>query len=244
MQIFNAKLSSTGFSITYSTANYSNAVDLGGPAINSTKDYMLFTAYPVTGNKIKLAQLISGTWQVLGDLASPVNGSGGCHDDNPFLIGNAASGTVYWQSRRSDLAGTSCRSDQLQRYYYATVTNGTLSGAQLVPGLSSSTSNDYEASFSEDKTKAYWIRADTAPAIFAIMTADWNGSAYSAVRPVISINNTTPPFDDKIVDIGEPNVVELPEGYLMYFRCVVALATSGGQPAQRQLRFCVSKKTK
>jgi hypothetical protein len=248
MQIFKATLGVSGWSVAYSSANYSDQIDLGAQAINSIQDSMLFTSYAPSGQKIKYSQLVNGSWQLVGDLSSPVNGSasnGSCKDDNPFIIGNITSGTVYWQSIRTSVDGTDCADQNHKiRYYMATVTNGVLSSAQLVPGISQSTSSDYEASFSEDKSKVYWTKVDSTQGIYSIYTADWNGSTYANARAIISINNFVPPYDNKIVDIGEPNVVEFSGGYLLYFRCVVALSTVNNNPSQRQLKMCVSKKLK
>lgn len=244
LQIFYSDLTETGFSVTYSQANGSDSVDLAAPAINADQDLMSYTEYG-GAQLIKLAAFSGGAWTQLGNVAAPVNGVAGtnCKDDNSFLIGNATSGTIYWQSRRVDIQGTDCSNpSNRERIYFATVLNGAVSAAQEVPGLYTATSRDYEASFSEDQSKAYWTRVDGAS--FGIYTADWNVNSFTNARPIIWINNFSAPWENKIVDIGEPNVVELSEGYVMYFRCLVALGTSGGQPSNRQFKICVSKKNK
>ena len=245
LQIFKADIGPNGYTISLSGANPSNAVDVAAEAVNSAQDLMAYTVYPSgSPQQIKLAQLTNGTWSQLGAMAAPVNGpAGNCKDDNPFLIGNIASGTIYWQSLRNDLPGTDCSNqNHLIHIYSAIVTNGSMSSAQQVPGLYTATSKDYEASFSEDKSKAYWTRVD-APN-FGIYTADWNGASYANVRPIVSINNFSAPYDNRIVDVGEANVVELAQGSILYFRCVVALSTTSGNPSGRQLRICFSKKAK
>ncbi len=245
LQLFTADITSSGFNIAYSPANFSSTIDSASLSVNGTEDLMTYTAYSTGVQKIKLAQFSSGTWSQLGDLSTPVNGAAGvgCRDDNSFIIGNITSGEIYWESRRVNIAGTDCSNTSNKRKIYkATITSGSIGAAQLVSGLSTGTSDDYEPSFLEDKSKAYWVRVDGSS--FGIYTADLSGATYINPRPIIYLNNFSPPYDNKIVDVGEPNVFEHSTGYVMYFRCVVALGTSGGNPSNRQLKFCVSKKSK
>ena len=246
-QIFEASLQSTGFSVAYHPVNPGPTVWPASPGVNATQDVMAYTTFQFTPSyrtEILLARKVSGSWQQLGSLAAPVNGLGHCDDDNAFIIGDMNNATIYFESKRTNLAGTTCGSKI--RLYYSTVTNGALSPAQEVPGVngtgSDSTDTDTQIALSENKSTAYWtsIRDNK----YGFFTADWNGTTFGNVRPMMLTNTFTPPFLNKIVRLGEPSITELPEGHIMYFMCAIAKEEGPSGPSQIQMRICFSKKPK
>lgn len=247
-QIYQAVLGSRGFTVTKHPANVSASVWAASQAVNSPQDLMAFVTFiftPSYRTEIFLAQKNGATWNQLGALASPVNGTGHCNDDNPFVIGNLTSATVYFESKRNDLAGTTCGTRT--RIFYSEFSNGTFSNAALVPGVNGAGAGtddtDNQFAILENKQTAFWtsIRNNT----YGIYTADWSGGTFQNVRPAMLLSAFAPPFLNKIVRIGEPSVAELPEGYIMYFTCGIALGdTVSNEPANIQMRICFSKKSK
>jgi len=247
-QIYQATITSTGFTLSKHPANVSASTWAASQGINLDQDLMAFTTFvfsPSYKTEIYLAQKSGNNWNQLGALGSPVNGSGHCEDDNPFIIGNLTSATVYFESKRTDLAGTTC--GNRTRIYYTEFSNGSYSNAALVPGINGTGNGQYDVDTQfavlENKQTAFWtsIRNNT----YAIHTADWSVNTFTNVRPILTISATSPPYANKIVRIGEPSVAELTEGYVMYFTCGIAQGdTAGNDPDNIQLRICFSKKAK
>ena len=246
LQVFEAELGPSGYQVTRSGSNPSDAIDVAAVAINEAKNIALYTIYSIDppGRRVHLSVRSGTSWTPAGALSEPVNTAATtCDDDNPFVIGSSTAGVVFWQSKRSDTQGGACSDLGAPiRIFRAPVANGTLGSPQLVDGIASAGSKDYEASFAEDFSRAYWVKVDATS--FSIRTADGDGQTYSNSSAVVSVVNFMPPYDGKIVDIGEPNVVSLPTVDVMYFRCGVARSTVAGNASDIQLKICVTKRVK
>src|SRR5262249_699410 len=138
-----------------------------------------------------------------------------CTNDNGFIIGTLAAGyTLYFESSRNELAGTTCRRDGKHRLYMITYTPGSgFSGLQKDPVLDGGLTNedDTQISVTQDRSTVFFTRATNAA--YGVFTATWDGSAYANVQQIVQPNFASP-FTGKLQLIGEANMAETASGYL------------------------------
>lgn len=118
---------------------------------------------------------------------------------------------------------------------------------QRVPGLNGADANeeDQQLFISTDQKTAIWTAIRATPGFYGIATATRPdiGSPFGAQRPLLAPNNFAPPFAGKLVWIGEANVAEVAEGWVMYLMCGMAGSdTDAGKPADIWIRVCFSRK--
>lgn len=242
-KIFRADLAGAGWTLAYPDVNDPDpAVSEASASVNEAQDLMVYSEFAANGDATLYAATLSGgSWSSLGALSSYgdpsgiyINDAANCPgesgDDNGFIIGNYSSQvTLYWESHRGSVDGTTCGGKR--HIYQSTFTNatGTWSTIQIVPGLADladpnfGESDDSQVSFSPDGATAYWtsIRTYSGTPTYGIFTADWDGSAYTNVRLIVN-HTTSPPNTGNLLAQGELNVAEVPEGWIGYFMCGVA----------------------
>jgi hypothetical protein len=207
---------------------------------------MVFTRWTLNGpssdGDLYSSTRTGNTWSV--PMALPINPAinSACVDDNPFVVGSPnTTMTLYFESNRADDAGTTCRPTSIRHIYYTTYANGAFSPIQKVPGLNGASAgdDDTQPSFSLDQNTAYWtsIRNNT----YGIFTAERQNGSFTNIRPVAT-TTTNAPFAGKVVFIGEANVAEFAQGWLMYMMCGVAESESNGQPTNIRLKVCIARK--
>jgi hypothetical protein len=145
--------------------------------------------------------------------------------------------TLYFESNRSDPAGTVCRDDGKRRLYFVTYTSGGgFSAPQLVPGLDSGLPNedDTQISLSQDRKTAFFTRATNAA--YGVFTADWSGSSFVNIHQIV-MPTLAPPFTGKLVLIGEANRASTPQGQLLYMVCGIAQSETANHDPATQICF-------
>lgn len=251
MKNFRADLTSTGWVVNYlpdpiNSPDYNFADCSLSP--NADENLLVFARSTVTpSGKSQLYYSVksAGVWSIPAAIPSPVN-SGICNDDNGFVIGSAATGAdLYFESDRADAAGTSCGTNRHIFYtHYDPGNGGSFSPVQKVSGINGAGANDSDTQpfFSQDKTRAYWTALRGSPFYYGVVTADRQpDGSYANTRP-IATPTISSPYTGKVVLLGEANIVELPQGSLMYMICGIAQSELNGKPYNTQLSVCVARK--
>src|SRR6266702_1522897 len=242
-KMFRADLGINGWTVSFVPFNGAPDVDEFAASPNLAEDVIVFSRFVGGTGDIYYTLKTGDTWStpVAFPPSPPINTP--CNDDNPFVVGSLTTGgTVYFESNRVDAAATACGSIR-HIYYteYSPAGGGSFSPVQLVPGLNGSgvADEDTQPFITPDKSKAYWTGIRSAA--YGVFSADLSGGNYINVHP-IALPTFVPPFAGKTVLIGEANVAEVPQGWLMYMMCGIAQSESGGQPRDVQLKVCVARK--
>lgn len=249
MQIYQADLGPSGWLVRYHPINVPPPVFTGSPGLNSAEDLMVYNTYQITPSyrtTMRLAAKVNNAWTQRVPLPAPINSPAGCLDDNGFLVGSLAGGaTLYFESTRTVLNGTTCGKTKDRHLYFATYQAGAWSDVQAVPGVNSRAAgdNDMQPFLLEDKSRIFWMANRPSQGKLGFFTADWNGRTFENQRMVIGISTFSAPWAKKVVRLGEPNIAVLPQGSVMYFMCGIALGdTAGGAPDNIQHRICFARK--
>jgi hypothetical protein len=247
LQIYQADLGSSGWTISHHPINLGVNISAASMGLNSAEDVMVYNTYefkPTYRTGMQLATRSGNAWSRRGPLPAPINSSAGCLDDNGFIVGSLSSGaTLYFESTRSTLNGSRCGKDR--HLHFATYQNGAWSDVQAVSGANSTSAgdNDQQPFLSEDRSRIYWLASRLAQGKYGIFTAEGNGRSFSNARMIIGISTFKAPWANKVVRLGEPNVVMLPQGLAMYFMCGIALGdTKRGEPDNIQYKVCFARK--
>ena len=244
-KMFRADLGINGWTVSYVPFNGASNVDEFAASPNVAEDVIVFSRFVGGTGDIYYTLKTGDTWStpVAFPSSPPINTP--CNDDNPFVVGSLTTGgTVYFESNRVDAAATACGSIR-HIYYteYSPAGGGSFSAVQLVPGLNGAgvSDEDVQPFVTPDKSKAYWTAIRSTSPAYGVFSADLSGGSYTNVHPV-ALPTYAPPFTGKTVLIGEANVAEVPQGWLMYMMCGIAQSESGGQPRDVQLKVCVARK--
>ena len=247
LQIYQADLTPGGWSVHHHPINATSKLSMASMGFNSSEDLMVFNTYqftPVYRTTMRMAARSNNAWTDMGALPAPINSSAGCLDDNGFVVGSLSGGAqLFFESTRRSLNGSACGKDR--HLHSATYRNGAWSEVQEVIGVNSTGSGDSDMQpfVSEDKAKIYWLGSRPSQGKYGLFAADWNGRGYGNARMIIGIRTFTKPWAGKVVRIGEPNVVVLPQGSVMYFMCGIAMGdTWRGAPDNIQYRVCFARK--
>ena len=242
-KMFRADLGINGWTVSYVPFNGASTVDEFAASPNVAEDVIVFIRFVGGTGDIYYTLKTADTWSTPIALPSfpPINTP--CNDDNPFVVGSLAAGlTLYFESNRVDPGGTTCGSIRHVYYTeYSPAGGGSFSAVQLVPGLNGAGASDEDTQpfVTPDKSKAYWTGIRSAA--YGVFSADLSGGNYVNVHPV-AVPTSASPFTGNTVLIGEANVAEVPQGWLMYMMCGIAQSESGGQPRDVQLKVCVARK--
>ncbi len=186
------------------------------PATNESGDLMIFTEFETDGHsQLYYAQKANGTWSAPAKLAF----NSTCNDDNAKISGELASSvTIYFESNRGNDAGTgaTCGQRTLYTTTYTAATNA-FSPVAKVPGIAIADSDDTQPFVARDGT-LLWSGVRGTYAVFAATKA---GSTFGNIH-AIATPTATAPVVGKVVLLGEPSIVEQPEGQLLYMMCGVA----------------------
>lgn len=230
--------------VSYHPGNLSDKnVQATSQALNEAGDMLITALWEYQGKggsdpELALSKKINGTWTV--PVSLPFNTP--CRDDNPFIVGTQSDYVLYFESDRVDEAGTKCGGKR--RIFQTIYTEGKFLPPALTPGLSTvKDGEDTQPSVSPNGKEMYWtsIRNST----WGIYAGDRSlkTGEITNVRS-LALLNLTPPFLGKMVLIGEANVAEFGDKYLMYFMCAVADAEKDGKPTSAPLKVCVMRKDK
>lgn len=246
-KMFRADLSGSKWNITFSPFNTLSNLHEFAESPNLNEDIIVTTQYVNSAGDLYYTVKTDGVWSPLLSISVVPGGSqinSICDDQNSFVVGSLATGLrLYFESTRSNLSGSACGT--LQHIYfsdYDPVTNS-FSAVQAVPGINSftSTHSDTQPSFTHDKKHAYWT--GVRDAAYGVFTAELVGNAYMNARPIIQPNFVSP-FAGKLSLIGEANIAEFPEGWLLYMMCGIAQSEQNNQPKDIKLKICVARKYK
>jgi hypothetical protein len=185
----------------------------------------VFTRFdPGTGrSRLFYASQVGGLWSTPS--AVPIN-SAACNDDNAKIVGEVARGvTIYFESTRGDDtgAGTTCGQRTL---YTATYANGAFSPVTRVPGIAVAGSDDSQPFATVDQRTLYFT--STRAGEYGVFTANRSGGTFTAIHRIVA-PTTAQPFANNLVLVGEPSIVERPQGSLLYLMCGVAYDEHGGK---------------
>ncbi len=185
-----------------------------------------------------------GNWSTALKLPESVFGSN-CSNDNPFIVGDLKNGVdVYFESDRADIK---CTSKQEHKHIYHTFYNpmkDEYTPITKVAGINGDQPGDDDTQFyiSADKQHAFWTAVRPTKSQYGIFTADVVNGAFVNSRMIVE-PTTSAPFTGKLVFPGEANIVELPQGYLLYMMCGLATRESGKTHGVK-LKICRAKKNK
>ncbi|MGH7487238.1 MAG: hypothetical protein ACREMY_16810 [bacterium] len=244
-KIFEADLTSTGWTTSLSSVNSSDpSIVEASPAVNVSGDLMIYTRFDAyTGRgSLYYANLSDGIWVPGGILDF---NSEACNDDNAKIVGEMTTTvTIYFESNRTNDAGTGTSCASTRGIYYTTYSNGSFTPVKPIPGIAVSGSDDSQPFITADQDTLYWtsIRDGT----YGIFTAtrkspgDSFGDIHAIATPTLAA-----PFSGKVALLGEASVVNLPQGKLLYMMCGEAENLHDGQTWNDAdyiaLKPCVSK---
>ncbi len=219
---------------------------------NAAENLIAWSKWDATATKASLYFSIKNpdsTWAAAAQVPSPAQ-SANCSNDNPFVVGDVSTGVdLYFESDRADL---SCTAGGAKRHIYHSYYNpstGLFSAVDKVAGLNGTQANDEDMQVfvSSDKKQVFWTatRHDSSgnPIDYAIYTADLVGTAYLNSR-VVARPNFIPPYTGKLLFVGEANVVELSQGWIIYMICGIAQNESSTTSKGAVLKVCSMKKNK
>lgn len=244
---FRADLTAKGWVVNYLPFNSDPEIHESSIAVNADENLAVFSRWASTGTSASLyfsKKDQFGNWSTPLKLPENIFGTI-CSNDNPFIVGDLANGVdLYFESDRADI---NCTSKQEKKHIYHTFYNPSkdqYSAITKVVGINGVDAEDDDTQFyiSADKQHAFWTAVRPARAQYGIFTADVVNGVFVNARPVVE-PTTSAPFTGKLVFPGEANVVELPQGYLMYMMCGMATRESGKTHGV-QLKICRAKKNK
>lgn len=246
---FRAELTAQGWVVNYLPFNSDPNMHESSIAVNSAESIAAFSRWNSSGSVASLyftTKDSNGTWAATQQIPTSVQGTL-CSNDNPFIVGDLSSGIdIYFESNRTTLA---CTGSQTEKHIYHTFynpNNDTFSAITKVAGINGTYAGDDDTQFfiTEDKKHAYWtaVRKKPGEEMYAVFTADLVGGAFVNARPVV-IPNFTAPRTGKLTFPGEANIVEVPEGYMMYMMCGLATKETGAVHGVH-LKICRAKKNK
>ena len=242
-KIFQADLTTSGWQVSFHPVNGNPAVHEAAASVNAAGDLMVFSRFDVNGvGTLYYSSLSGGVWSaasVLPTTPAVNTPNPACTNDNGFIVGTLSGGlTLYFESSRDDLAGTTCRADGKNRLYFTNYTTATgFTAPQLVPGLDGGLPNedDTQISLTPDKQTVFFTRAHSTA--YGVFTADWNGTTFTNVRQIISPNFVAP-FTSKLAMVGEANLATTSSGKILYMMCGIASSEAGGHaPATKVCRM-------
>lgn len=245
-KIFRADLGATSWSVLFQPFNGDPDVNEAAASTNVLQDLVVFTRFDSNGvGDIYFTSKSGGVWSAPTALPPGINTS--CKEDNPFVVGSISAGaTLYFESNRVDNAATACDTSGHNNHIYYTTYDpsggGSFSPVQKVNGINgvANGDDDTQVFVTPDKTSVYWtaLRVGTA---YGVFTADLSGGNYINVRQIVTPNYGSPHIG-KVHLIGEANVAEVPEGWLMYMMCGVAQNEVAGQATEIVLKVCRARK--
>lgn len=214
--IYEAKIESGAWKVENSIAN-SKEPYLGEAAIgvNRKQDVMAFVRFDPEGD-IYLSRREHGVWTVPIKLPYPINTK--CIEDNPHLSPDGR--TIYFDSNRSDLRGTSCIDEKMsgqRRTIYVSKFNGE---KWLDPRPLRGTPNEMKSSWqvfvSEDANHVYWTGVDddcpTLCIYHARLAEDGSYKNKTLVMQPVGFDNGK---DGDIVAVGEMSITS--DNRFLYF---------------------------
>lgn len=244
---FRADLTSTGWAVSNLPFNRDPNAHESSISTNSDQNVAVFSRWSTNGTVASLYFSLkdqSGNWSEPILLPQNILGSQ-CSNDNPFIVGDMNTGIdLYFESDRSDI---NCTGIQNHKHIYHTFYNPTTdqySAVTKVAGINGTDPGDDDTQFfiSADKKHAYWTAIRITKQLYGIFTADVVNGAFVNARPVV-LPNTQAPFTGKLTFPGEANIVELPQGFLLYMICGMA-TKEDGQVKGVNLKICRAKKDK
>ncbi|HTR55251.1 MAG TPA: hypothetical protein VMJ10_31430 [Kofleriaceae bacterium] len=242
-EIFQADLEQTDWQVSEQAIDaFDPTATQASPSLNQAGDLIVFTRFDATGRgRLFWSQRVAGQWSNPSELSID---SAACSDDNAKIVGDLASGlTVYFDSTRSDVAGTSttCGAHQV---YTATFANGAFSPVSASAGISTLNDDNSQPFASADQQTLYWTALTQTQYGIAVATRQVDGSFGD--QHYIAQPTTAGTFSGNVALIGEASVVDLPEGSLLYMMCGVAMNTHGGMTFHDadyiQLEPCVARR--
>jgi hypothetical protein len=243
--LFQADLTTTGWEVSRHPVNPSSQPE-GAVGANEAEDVLVWVRFDSSGKgDLYYAAKSGGSWGPAYAL-TPWNTA--CEEDNVHVVGSQAAATVYFDSDRADLAGTSCGS--AKRVYQASFSNGVFGPVSEVPGINAGV-QDKQLFVTADKTKAYWTSVRTYNGVLTqgIFSAELQGGgSYGDVRLLMSPTRTdAASLRDQTLFLGEASIVELPEGWLMYLACGVGRYEGNGNALMTdidniRINLCVARK--
>jgi hypothetical protein len=189
------------------------------------------------GARLMVSVNNNGTWSDPAEAPYPVNSLlPGCYADNGFVVGTKSAFRLYFESKRVNAAATTCGGkSRIWRTDYTS--SGGYTAPVLVPGLSTSTSDDTQVAVSPDGATVYWT--SNRNGVTGIFAGTFNGnSSLKNVHAVATVNyasNAT----GRIVYVGEVTIAQSATIQLMYFMCGIAQDSTAKTV---KISVCVARK--
>ena len=190
-----------------------------------------------------------GTWTAGALIPAPAQ-SPNCSNDNPFVVGNSTVGVdLYFESYRADLTCTAGNGKRHIYHSFFDPLTQTFSAVDKVAGLNGTEAldEDMQVHITTDKKQAYWtatrFTSVGVPVDYAIYTAELVGTAFMNPRPILRPNFLSP-YTGMLIFPGEVNVVEVPQGWLIYMICGIAQNESATTSKGATLKICRMKKAR
>lgn len=249
---FKADLTSNGWVVNmlppqFNTDPNAHESSLSANAAENLIVWVKWDSVPLKANMYFSTKNTDGTWAAGTLIPAPAQ-SPNCSNDNPFVVGSVATGfDLYFESDRIDLACTAGNGKRHIYHSYFDPVSQTFSPVDKVAGLNGTEAldEDMQVHITSDKKQAFWTATRyTSVGVgvdYGIYTADLVGTAYMNPRPILR-PNFSPPYTGMLIFPGEVNVVELPQGWLIYMICGIAQNESATASKGAVLKICRMKK--
>ncbi|MFT3697758.1 MAG: hypothetical protein QM831_31755 [Kofleriaceae bacterium] len=216
-KIFEADLGASDWAISAHPIDaFVGTTTVASPATNESGDLMIFSEFDSSGHsQLFYSQKASGAWS-----APAAAFTSACNDDNAKIVGELASSvTIYFESNRGsdDGTNTTCGQRTLYTTTYSAAT-GMFSPVAKVPGIAIAGSDDTQPFLTHDGTTLIW---SGVRGTYAVYSATKSGATFGNIH-AIATPTATAPVVGKVVLLGEPSIVTVPEGELLYMMCGVA----------------------
>lgn len=244
-QLYRAELGEGGWTVEHHAANPAVDVFTASADTNDDETMMVFTTFrfdPSYQTNIEMAERVDGAWVQRGPLPAPIN-IAACTSDNGFLVGTDDDLTLYFESTRTTPDAGPCGT--ANNIFRTRRIDGVWGSVEPVPGVNGAApeEEDVQPSLSADGSEIFWTSVRASDGVYGLYRADAEGAGFTDARPFLRIASFAGPWENKVVRIGEPTVVRVPEGEVAYFTCGVAGSTTAeGEPADIEMRACFSRR--
>ena len=251
---FKADLTSGGWVVNMLPAPFNTDPNAHESSLsaNAAEDIIVWVKWdsvPLIANMYFSTKNPDGTWTAGALIPAPAQ-SPNCSNDNPFVVGNSTVGVdLYFESDRADLTCTAGNGKRHIYHSFFDPLTQTFSAVDKVAGLNGTEAldEDMQVHITADKKQAYWtatrFTSVGVPVDYAIYTAELVGTAFMNPRPILRPNFISP-YTGMLIFPGEVNVVEVPQGWLIYMICGIAQNESATTSKGATLKICRMKKAR
>ena len=210
--IYEARIQNGTWVIENSSAN-SGAVHEAAIGVNSDESVMVFVRFVADGDIFMTQRQNGGPWMLPAQPLSSINSP--CVEDNPHLSADGL--TLYFDSNRGDINGTSCldETDALQRSIYVSTYDGNAwSTPSKIQGIPNTGLYAWQIFETPDGEYIYWSALNTEGESCLFRARKLSEGSYGE-KTLIARSTTNSATPGDVMAIGEMSITG--DGQFLYF---------------------------